>query len=441
MNITIIGTGYVGLVAGTCFAEIGNQVICVDIDQAKVERMQQGQVPIYEPELEDLFQRNIREGRLTFTTDLAAGVAKTETIFLALPTPSGEDGSADLSYILNVADKLGPLLQDYAVIVDKSTVPVGTAKKVAERIAKGATVPFDVVSNPEFLKEGFAVSDFMHPDRIVVGSSSERANEVMRQLYAPLITDNSPIFFMDEASAEMTKYAANSFLATKISFMNEIANICEKVGANVDQVRQGIGTDARIGKQFLYAGLGYGGSCFPKDVKALNKIAAEQGYDFGILQAVHAVNVAQRQRFIDKIMANYHGDVAGKTFALWGLAFKANTDDIREAPAIDVARVLSNAGASVVAFDPEATANVKRFHSDIANLRFADNAYAALEQADALLIATDWPEFYSPDFSRIKELLKAPVIFDGRNLYKAETMAEHGFYYQSIGRATIETKA
>src|SRR6185436_3963144 len=431
MNITVIGTGYVGLVTGTCFAETGNHVICVDIDETKVESLRKGKVPIYEPDLETLFKRNIAEKRLSFTTSLAEGIKHAEIIFLALPTPPNGDGAADLSFVLGVADDLGKLLKKYAVIIDKSTVPVGTAKRVHECIAKNAQQDFDVVSNPEFLREGFAVSDFLKPDRIVIGTTSKKAQKYMEELYEPFVRQGAPLIFMDERSAEMTKYAANSFLATKISFMNEIANLCEKLGADVDAVRLGIGADERIGKRFLFPGIGYGGSCFPKDVLALSHTAHEYDYDFKILGAVNAVNDYQKLRLVHKVM-NYYGDsIKGKTFALWGLAFKPDTDDIREAPALEIIKELTLAGAKVVAYDPEAMPNVHRQFKDNKELSFKDDAYAALQSADALLIATEWAEFRTLDVEKARRQLKEPVIFDGRNLYDLEAMQGTGFYYES----------
>lgn len=432
MNIAVVGTGYVGLVTGTCLAEAGNNVVCVDIDQEKVKKMQDGIVPIYEPGLETMFQRNIKAGRLHFTTQLAHGVKEADVIFLALPTPPDESGAADLSYVLQAADDLGPLLRDDMVIVDKSTVPIGTADRVRERIAKSSKADVDVVSNPEFLKEGLAVGDFMEPDRIVVGTSSARAKAVMQTLYEPF-TKQGELIFMDERSAEMTKYAANAYLATRISFMNEIANLCEKLGANVDAVRVGLGSDARIGKRFLFAGIGYGGSCFPKDVKALAHMAEENGYDFKILQAVGAVNTRQKQVLAEKILAHYDGVVASKTFALWGLAFKPDTDDIREAPALEIVEALTELGATITAYDPQAMPNVKKYHPNKA-LRFASDPYDALQGADALIVATEWPVFGSPDFGIIKSSLAAPVIFDGRNIYDPASLRELGFTYYSIGR-------
>lgn len=437
MKIAVVGTGYVGLVTGTCFAETGNTVTCVDIDEAKVKKMRAGKVPIYEPGLEDLFTRNIQEGRLEFTTSLKEGIKGAEVIFLALPTPPGEDGSADLSYILGVADELGKILNTFAVIVDKSTVPVGTAERVQRHIANNAKTRFAVVSNPEFLREGFAVSDFLKPDRIVIGSSSKKAQVIMERLYEPFTRQGSQLLHMDERSAEITKYAANAFLATKISFMNEIANLCERAGADVDAVREGIGSDERIGKRFLFPGIGYGGSCFPKDVLALQRTATEYEYDFKILEAVTQVNVHQKLHLVNKLNDYYKGKLEGKTFALWGLAFKANTDDIREAPALEIIKSLTQAGAAVVAYDPEAAANAKAVMGDTKGLKFVSDSYEALTGADALIIATEWDEFKSPDFARLKQALKQPVIFDGRNLYDLESVKGTGFYYASIGREII----
>lgn len=436
-KIAVIGTGYVGLVTGTCFAETGNQVICVDIDAAKVQRMQNGQIPIYEPHLDVLFERNIAANRLTFTTNLAEGIRDAEIIFLALPTPPGEDGSADLKYILGVADDLGKLIKDYKVIVDKSTVPVGTAEKVHAAIAANATVEFDVVSNPEFLREGFAVDDFMKPDRVVIGTSSDKAMKIMEQLYKPFVRQGNPIIFMDEKSAELTKYAANSFLATKITFMNEIANFCELVGADVDKVRIGIGSDERIGKRFLFPGIGYGGSCFPKDVQALVKSGNDVGFSFEILKSVMTVNEDQKTILFPKIKNFFRGDLSGKTFAMWGLAFKPDTDDIREAPALYMIDALTEAGAKVVAYDPEAMPNVKQVIGD--KIEFASNEYEALNQVDALVICTEWGVFRNPDFNTMGSLMKDKVIFDGRNLFETEEMNDRGFYYSSIGR-TVVTK-
>ena len=433
MKIAVVGTGYVGLVSGTCFAETGNDVICVDIDQKKVKRMRQGDIPIYEPGLDVIFERNTKQGRLTFTTDLAAAIEDAEVIFLALPTPPGEDGSADLSYILGVARDLSEIITDYKVIVDKSTVPVGTSERVhaalAEKLDEGL---FDVVSNPEFLREGVAVEDFLKPDRVVIGTSSERAQKIMKRLYEPFVRQGNPIYFMDERSAEMTKYAANSYLATRISFMNEIANLCDKVGANVDNVRMGMGSDSRIGKRFLFPGIGYGGSCFPKDVQALAKTAEEHDYEFKILNSVMGVNAQQKTILSDRIIAHFGGSLKGKTIALWGLAFKPNTDDIREAPALYMINDFIKAGATVRAFDPEAMTHVKAQYNG--QVHMADDQYAALEGADMLVIATEWAVFRNPSFAAVKKMLNQPLVFDGRNLYDLNRMEELGFEYYSIGR-------
>lgn len=433
MKIAVIGTGYVGLVSGTCFAETGNTVTCVDIDQAKIDKLVQGEITIYEPGLEKMFLKNLRDGRLKFTTDLKSGIQGAQIVFLALPTPPGEDGSADLKYVLGVADQLGYLLEDYKVIVDKSTVPVGTADKVRAAIAKHANVEFDVVSNPEFLREGVAVEDFMKPDRVVIGASTDRAIKVMGDLYAPFVRQGNPVIFMDEKSAELTKYAANSFLATKISFMNEIAQLCERLGADVDMVRRGIGSDERIGKRFLFPGIGYGGSCFPKDVQALIKSSEEVDYDFQILKSVERVNEIQKTHLIPKIQAYFNNDLKGKHFALWGLAFKPNTDDIREAPSLYIIESLLKSGATVSAYDPEAINNVKGQLGEI--IQYSTNLYEALKGADALIIATEWPEFRTPDFERLElALANGKVIFDGRNLFEASKMKELGYHYESIGR-------
>jgi UDPglucose 6-dehydrogenase len=437
MNITVVGSGYVGLVTGTCFAETGNNVTCVDIDAAKVERMKNGEIPIYEPHLDVLFERNIREHRLHFTTDLKSAVDSAQIIFLALPTPPGEDGSADLSYVLNVANDLGKIITDYKVIVDKSTVPVGTAEKVHEAIVANTNVPFDVVSNPEFLREGFAVDDFMKPDRVVIGTNSARARKLMEELYKPFTRQGNPIIFMDERSAELTKYAANAFLATKISFMNEIANFCEKVGADVDMVRIGMGTDTRIGKRFLFPGIGYGGSCFPKDVQALFHSGMQSHYEFKILKSVMKVNERQKTVLLGPILDHYQGSLTNKTIALWGLAFKPDTDDIREAPALYMIEHLLEAGANVVAFDPEAMENVKRQKGY--KITYANDQYEALKDADCLLICTEWSAFRNPDFDKMSSLLKTKTIFDGRNLYDLEKMNELGYFYKSIGRSTVES--
>ena len=435
MKIAVVGTGYVGLVTGTCFAETGNQVTCVDIDERKVEKLNNRIIPIYEPGLDVLFYRNVEEGRLKFTTNLAEGIKGAEVIFLALPTPPGEDGSADLKYILGVANDLGPIMEQYAVIVDKSTVPVGTAEKVHANIVKNAKVDFDVVSNPEFLREGVAVEDFMKPDRVVIGTKSEKAKAVMNRLYAPLVRQGNPVIFMDERSAEMTKYAANAFLATKITFMNEIANLCEKVGANVDDIRRGIGTDSRIGKRFLFAGIGYGGSCFPKDVQALARTAQDYDYDFKVLQSVMDVNNAQKKRLMPMIKSHFGDDLTDKTIAVWGLAFKPYTDDIREAPALDNIRDLLAAGAKVTAYDPEAMDNVRQILGN--QVTFAHTSYAALDDADGLVIMTEWPMFRTPEFEKMNLLLKNKVIFDGRNVYELDQMRELGYTYYSIGREVI----
>ncbi len=424
-----------GLVTGTCFAETGNEVVCVDIDAGKVEKLTGGQITIYEPGLEKLFLRNLKEGRLRFTTSLADGVADAEIIFLALPTPPGEDGSADLKYILGVADELGRILTGYKVIVDKSTVPVGTAAKVQQAIAAGYKGEFDVVSNPEFLREGVAVDDFMKPDRVVIGTRSEKARKLMGELYAPFVRQGNPVIYMDEKSAELTKYAANSFLATKISFMNEIARLCELLGADVDHVRRGIGSDERIGRRFLFPGIGYGGSCFPKDVQALVRSSNEAGYDFRILKAVMGVNEQQKLHLLPGIKRYFNGDIRGKRFALWGLAFKPNTDDIREAPALYMIEALLAEGAAVCAFDPEAMGNVKALLGDA--IEYAAGEYDALKEADALIIATEWSEFRTPDFSRIEAALKHKVIFDGRNLFELDKLKDLGFHYESVGRTTI----
>jgi UDPglucose 6-dehydrogenase len=435
MKIAVIGTGYVGLVTGTCFAETGNNVTCVDIDEQKVKKLQNGQITIYEPGLEKLFERNLKEGRLVFTTSLEEGIRDAKIIFLALPTPPGENGSADLKYILGVANELGKLLTDYKVIIDKSTVPVGTAEKVKKAIALHYTGDFDVVSNPEFLREGFAVEDFMKPDRIVIGTRSETAKTLLNELYAPYVRSGNPVIFMDEKSAELSKYAANAFLAMKITYMNEIARVCELTGADVDMVRKGIGTDERIGKRFLFPGIGYGGSCFPKDVLALLHSGNEYQYDFKILQAVVSVNDKQKTILIPRIKDFFHGSLEGKHFALWGLAFKPNTDDIREAPALYIIESLLEAGATVSCYDPEAMENVS--HLLGTKIQYSKNQYDALEQADALIIATEWSEFRNPDFAKMEALLKNKAIFDGRNLFDLEQMEKLSFYYNSIGRKII----
>ncbi|WP_347373642.1 UDP-glucose/GDP-mannose dehydrogenase family protein [Aequorivita sp. Q41] len=435
MKIAVIGTGYVGLVTGTCLAETGNEVVCVDIDEAKVKKMRNGEVPIYEPHLDVLFERNIKANRLKFTTSLDEGLVHGDIIFLALPTPEDEDGSADLSYVLNVSEEIGKKIKEYKVIVDKSTVPVGTAEKVQAIIAKNASCEFDVVSNPEFLREGFAVDDFLKPERIVVGSSSEKATALMKKLYSPFVRSGNPIIIMDEKSAELTKYAANSFLATKITFMNEIANYCEKVGADVDMVRAGMGTDSRIGKRFLFPGIGYGGSCFPKDVKALQKAGKDNDYDFKILNSVIEINSNQKTVLLPKISECFNNDLKGKTIAVWGLAFKPETDDIREAPSIDMMEKLLEKGAKLQVFDPEAMPNIeKRFGN---KLNYSETMYTALENADALLICTEWSIFRTPNYTKLKQLLKQPIIFDGRNLYNTDDMETEGFTYVSIGRKAV----
>jgi UDPglucose 6-dehydrogenase len=447
MNIAVVGTGYVGLVTGTCLAETGNTVVCVDINEEKVKKMKDGVVPIYEPHLDVLFHRNIKAGRLSFTTNLAEAIEKAKIIFLALPTPPGEDGSADLSYIIGVAKDLGKIIKDYKVIVDKSTVPVGTADKVREAMlatmsenpnfttAAEQASAFDVVSNPEFLREGFAVDDFLKPDRVVIGSSNDRARKLMEELYKPYVRQGNPIIFMDEKSAELTKYAANAFLATKITFMNEIANLCERLGADVDMVRIGIGSDERIGKRFLFPGIGYGGSCFPKDVQALSKSSKEVNYDFNLLNAVMEVNETQKTIIIPKVKRFFNNDLKGKHFALWGLSFKPDTDDIREAPALYLIEELTAAGATVTAFDPEGMPNVKQLLDN--KISFAENQYDALNNADALIIATEWSVFRTPDFDQVTSKLKNKVIFDGRNVYGNDQMKQLGYHYESIGRDSV----
>lgn len=436
MKIAVIGTGYVGLVTGTCLAETGNTVICVDINEAKVLKMQNGEIPIYEPGLDVLFLRNIEQKRLTFTTDLALAVASAQIIFMALPTPPGGDGAADLSYILGAAKDIAKLVTEYKVIVNKSTVPVGTADKVQAVFTANTAIEVDVVSNPEFLREGVAVEDFMKPDRVVIGTTSERAKKLMSELYGPYVRQGNPVLFMDEKSSELTKYAANSFLATKITFMNEVANLCELVGADVDSVRKGIGSDDRIGKRFLFPGIGYGGSCFPKDVQALAKSAEENKYDFQILRAVMEINEKQKTVLVNKLLSYYKNNLKGKHFALWGLAFKPETDDIREAPALYIIDELIKQGAAVTVFDPEGMENVKTLIGD--KVTYATNQYDALEGADALLIATEWSVFRNPDFERMEEKLANKVIFDGRNLYDLQKMIDLGYYYNSIGRKLVD---
>ncbi|MBK6444664.1 MAG: UDP-glucose/GDP-mannose dehydrogenase family protein [Bacteroidetes bacterium] len=435
MKIAVVGTGYVGLVTGTCFAETGNHVICVDIDKQKVERLKQGEIPIYEPHLDVLFERNIKQGRLLFTTDLEKGIEDAQIIFLALPTPPGEDGSADLKYVLQVAGQLGHLIKDYKIVINKSTVPIGTAERVRQVIGENCKVEFDVVSNPEFLREGFAVDDFMKPDRVVIGTHSERAKKIMNELYAPFVRQGNPIYFMDERSAELTKYAANAFLATKISFMNEIANLCERAGANVDAVRIGIGSDDRIGKRFLFAGIGYGGSCFPKDVAALFKTSKDFNYDFRILDSVMKVNASQKLSILDKIKNHFNQDLKGKKIALWGLAFKPDTDDIREAPALEIIQALLKLGVEISAYDPEAMKNVKNILDT--KICFGKDEYDILKDADARVIATKWSVFRTPEFDRIASQMKYKIIFDGRNLYDLVQMQELGFTYYSVGRNKV----
>ena len=435
MNIAVVGTGYVGLVTGTCFADTGNNVICVDNNIEKINKLNEGLLPIYEPHLDLLVKRNVDQKRLSFSTNLLEAVKKSKIIFLALPTPPEEDGSADLSYVLNVAHELGKIIDEYKVIVNKSTVPIKTAEKVTNAIQKNANVDFDVVSNPEFLREGFAIDDFKKPYRVVIGTSSEKAEKLMVELYQPFVRQGNPIMIMDEKSAELTKYAANSFLATKITFMNEIANYCEKVGADVDKVRKGIGTDARIGKSFLYPGIGYGGSCFPKDVLALKKAGKDIDYEFEIIDAVLSVNNKQKLSLVEKVINYFGDDLSNKTFALWGLAFKPETDDIREAPSLYMIKALLKLGAKIISYDPEAMQNVKELIGD--EIQYVDNSYEALRNVDALLIATEWSAFRNPDFDKMQKLMKSPIIFDGRNLYDLETMNSKSFFYQSIGRATV----
>ncbi len=433
MKLTVVGTGYVGLVSGVCFAETGNEVTCVDIDERKVQALKEGKIPIYEPGLELLFERNVQQNRLHFTTELAPAVQEADIIFLALPTPPGEDGGADLSYVEGVARQLADFIKTYTVVVNKSTVPVGTAEKVHAILAEKLPEElFDVVSNPEFLREGVAVEDFLKPDRVVIGTRSERAGEIMKRLYQPYVRQGNPILLMDLRSAEMTKYASNAYLATRISFMNEIANLCERVGADVHQVRLGMGSDSRIGKRFLFPGVGFGGSCFPKDVRALYKTAAEHEYDFRILKAVTEVNREQKLSLVRKIKNFYGEDLSGKTIALWGLAFKAETDDIREAPSLNTIDALLAAGAQLRVYDPEAMHNVKQQYGQ--SLHYATDAYDALLDADALAILTEWSAFRTPNFEVMKKLMSKPAIFDGRNLYEPGFVRAKGFYYEGIGR-------
>lgn len=436
MRLAIIGTGYVGLVTGTCFAETGNDVYCIDIDENKINTLKEGKTPIYEPGLEVLLERNIKEDRIHFTTDVEEGIKGAKAIFLALPTPPGKDGSADLQYVLDVAQSLSKIITTYTVVVNKSTVPVGTAEKVYNVLIQNLDPSlFDVVSNPEFLREGVAVEDFLKPDRVVIGTSSEKARKVMDELYQPYVRQGNPIYYMDERSSEMTKYAANSYLAMRISFMNEMANLCEKTGANVDWVRMGMGSDSRIGKRFLFPGIGYGGSCFPKDVQALGFTAREADYDYMLVDTVMKVNDKQKKILGQKIRNFFGNDLSGHTFTLWGLAFKPETDDIRDAPSQDLMNELLSAGAQVRVFDPEAMDNIKRIYGD--KIEYYTNQYAAVEGASALIVVTEWSEFRNPDFDRIHKQMAHPVIFDGRNVYSLEKMADQGFYYESIGRQTI----
>lgn len=441
MNLAVIGTGYVGLVSGTCFAEMGNQVICVDNNPEKLAKLQNAEVTIYEPGLDIIFYRNIAKKRLSFTNNLKSAVLSSEIIFLCLPTPQGEDGSADLKYVFGIADDLGQILKEagdkeFKIIVNKSTVPVGTAKAVEKILAQKGVNNFAVVSNPEFLREGFAVDDFMKPDRIVIGSDSQEALNRMRLVYEPFVRQGNPILEMDTPSAEVTKYAANSYLAMRITYMNELANFCEVVGANVDLVRKGMGTDSRIGKRFLFSGIGYGGSCFPKDVNALLKTSQENNSEMKILKVVDQVNKAQKLILVDKVLQHFNNDIKGKRFALWGLAFKPNTDDMREAPSVVIINRLLELGAEVTAYDPAAMQSAKFYLKDC--ITYCDNEYEALREADALLVVTEWNEFRNPDFGSIKELLKEPVIFDGRNIFMPEKMKELGFTYFSIGRVPVK---
>lgn len=439
MKIAVIGTGYVGLVTGTCFADSGNNVICVDNNPEKLKVLKEGTVPIYEPGLETLFKRAIREKLIIFTDDLSEAVASSDILFLCLPTPPGADGHADLSAVMKVSAQIGELINEYKIIVNKSTVPVGTADKVREIIAAHTNVPFDVVSNPEFLREGAAVNDFQKPERVIIGTSGERASKILKELYDPFLRNGNPVLFMDERSAEMTKYAANSFLATKITFMNEIANLCEVLGADVDHVRRGIGTDSRIGNRFLFAGIGYGGSCFPKDVQALYRTALQHDYDFRVLNAVQQVNEDQKRLLVEKVKSYYHGKVAGRTFGVWGLTFKPETDDVREAPSIYIIEALLNMGAKVQAYDPEARATFPQAVGMAAseNISYVEDQSAALKNADALIICTEWNEFRRPDFNKFRELMVEPVIFDGRNIYEPDRMESLNITYISIGRRAV----
>ncbi len=439
MKITIIGSGYVGLVTGTCFAEMGNDVICMDIDGAKIDGLKNGVIPIYEPGLEEMVKRNIKEERMSFTTDIKHAVANSLFCFIAVGTPPGEDGSADLQYVLSVAKEIGKNMNGYRVIVDKSTVPVGTAEKVRETVkneleARGVNYEFDVVSNPEFLKEGAAIEDFMKPDRVVIGTDNVRTSELMKELYSPFMRKNYRVITMDIRSAELTKYAANCMLATRISFMNEMANICERCGADIDMIRTGIGSDRRIGHDFLFAGAGYGGSCFPKDVKALLETARGLGHESKILNAVEEVNDAQKELVVKKVLKHYNGDIKSKTFAVWGLSFKPKTDDMREAPSVVIINNLIKNGAKVKAFDPEAMKEARKILPETSSITYCENAYKALEAADALILVTEWGSFREPDFEKMKKVMSAPVIFDGRNLYNPKFVRNYGFTYYSIGR-------
>lgn len=441
MNVTIVGTGYVGLVTGCCLAEAGHKVVCIDNDKQKVADMRAGKVPIFEPGLQEIMERNQKLNTLSFSTDLAEGVAEAEVIFLALPTPPQEDGSADLSAVLSVAKQLGGCLPaNYCVVVDKSTVPVGTAEAVHEAIEAKAKAPFDVVSNPEFLREGHAVEDFTNPERVVVGVSSPEAEAVMRELYTPFTDDERPLYITDPRTAELTKYAANTFLVTKISFMNEIAQLCEQMGADVDMLRQAIGADSRIGHKFLYPGIGCGGSCFPKDVRALKHMSEQHGYDFSLLGSAMAINDRQQKVLVGKLSDHFKNKLSGQTFALWGLAFKPNTDDIREAPALTIIDQLLAAGAKVVAYDPEAGDNVRTRYANNDNVKIVDDKYKALDGASALLIATEWPEFAAADLKKVAKLLEQPLVFDGRNIFHPDAMRKAGFTYYSIGRRPVLAK-
>ncbi|MCX8072622.1 MAG: UDP-glucose/GDP-mannose dehydrogenase family protein [Candidatus Binatia bacterium] len=436
MKLCVIGTGYVGLVAGTCFAESGNDVICVDVDAAKIERLKRGEVPIYEPGLEELIRRNVAEGRLSFTTELADAVRKSLLCFIAVGTPQSDDGSADLGAVIRVAAEIGEAMDGYRVIVTKSTVPVGTSERVRQVIASRTKHPFDVVSNPEFLKEGAAIEDFMKPDRVVIGTDSPRARELLQELYEPFVRTEQPILFMSAASAEMTKYCANSMLAARISLMNEFANLCEKVGANIDDVRRGVGFDRRIGQHFLFPGVGYGGSCFPKDVKAVIRTAEQHGLDFRMLRAAEEVNERQKRLLVEKVKEHFGDYLRGMRFAVWGLAFKPRTDDMREAPSITIIEALLKSHAEVHAHDPEALAEARKIFGD--RIHYHRVNYEALRGADALLIVTEWNEFRRPDFDRMKSLMKHPVIFDGRNIYDPDDMRERGFVYYSVGRRPVK---